>query len=329
MGYILLFLILTILSVALAMKFDKKIEECFILSIGFIILSLFIFGLFGVLQYGFYFILLITTLLLIYEGINYKKIIINRKNILTFGYLSLVLFYIIIIWANYGRLISLWDEFSHWGLTVKNMFEFDKFSNIAKSTALFKDYPPATSLFQYFTLKLFNNFNESSIYVSMYLMMYASIVPLLSKIKSRSIFSILNSLFLMFLIILIPSILYPYVYITLQVDAMLGVLFSAILVSYFLDKTKNKFTLIKLSTLSVILALTKQMGILFVFIAGIIIFIDYCFIENKFSFKFVKNNLKYFLIPIISVVLFSILWKVSLIINHSTTSWNNPIKIID
>ena len=110
---------------------------------------------------------------------------------------------------------------------------------------------------------------------------------------------------------------------------MLGVLFSAILVSYFLDKTKNKFTLIKLSTLSVILALTKQMGILFVFIAGIIIFIDYCFIENKFSFKFVKNNLKYFLIPIISVVLFSILWKVSLIINHSTTSWNNPIKIID
>ena len=67
-----------------------------------------------------------------------------------------------------GKILAGWDEFSHWGLVVKNMFIFDRFGNCPESTVSFRDYPPGTALWQYFTAKAFSSrLGENHIYHAM------------------------------------------------------------------------------------------------------------------------------------------------------------------
>ena len=47
-------------------------------------------------------------------------------------------------------MIAEWDEFSHWGSVVKSMFLTNGLSVKEGSSLMFKSYPPAISIFEYF-----------------------------------------------------------------------------------------------------------------------------------------------------------------------------------
>ena len=158
---ILAFLIIQILSVFYSIKLKKSIGKTFILSIMSIIFILYIFGMFFSLIWGVYFIKLLTAITFIYEIIYIKKewkcvkkYIFNKDNLI------FTTLFIILIIIHKGRMLSSWDEFSHWGDVVKAMFTINDFSTSPKSLSMFQSYPPAMSLFQYFFMKLGNDFIE-------------------------------------------------------------------------------------------------------------------------------------------------------------------------
>ena len=124
------FLFIISISCALGICFRHRIEETIPVSILGIILVLYIFGLAcgGSLLPGVYVCLAFGGISLLYVG---KSIVTDRdrvkENCLVPG---LLVYFILFAWLwyiNRDRLFSSWDEFSHWGLVVKNMDFFDWF----------------------------------------------------------------------------------------------------------------------------------------------------------------------------------------------------------
>ncbi len=74
------------------------------------------------------------------ERINIKDYFTRYYHIVFYGGYNL-------FWHN-GRMFLQTDEFSHWGLVVKNMFKLDVLVGGADTNIIFKDYPPATGVFQ-------------------------------------------------------------------------------------------------------------------------------------------------------------------------------------
>ena len=62
--------------------------------------------------------------------------------VLTPGFAAFVLITLFFWWNSEGRVFMQWDDFSHWGLGVRNMHFFGKLGNVAEATTKFKDYPP-------------------------------------------------------------------------------------------------------------------------------------------------------------------------------------------
>ena len=126
-AYILLFLLMINSSTFYSIIFNKKIEQTLFLTVFSYIVILFIFGIFNVLSVGYYLILCLNAIALIF---NIYKLIKNRdlfKNILTPGLLFFTLTYLFILYISIGRQVSVGDEFSHWGTKVKNMYYLNTF----------------------------------------------------------------------------------------------------------------------------------------------------------------------------------------------------------
>jgi hypothetical protein len=76
----------------------------------------------------------------------------------------------LILFSNYGRLVSNRDDLAHWADTVKLLFLTDRFTTDPASFAQYQNYPPAMALLQYlpqFLGRLFGaGFCEWLLYVS-------------------------------------------------------------------------------------------------------------------------------------------------------------------
>ena len=169
MGTILIFLYIYSVASALACLFKKRFEMTLAPSIFLSILVLYLSGLAtGNLMYGVYLCITAAVVCFVYAvvyGVRHKATF--KELCLTPGVLVYALLFIWIWFINRGRLFSNWDEFSHWGLVVKNMDFFNAFGNYKESTVTFSGYPPATALWQYFVGKLYGYFNEGHVYCAM------------------------------------------------------------------------------------------------------------------------------------------------------------------
>ena len=95
-----------------------------------------------------------------------------------------------------------WDELCHWGLFTKNMYALDQLYNVPGSTAtVHPDYPPATSLFSYFGLKLGGVYRECNAYYCANLFLYCLILPVFQHFTWKKP---LPLLFLFFIVFLFP-----------------------------------------------------------------------------------------------------------------------------
>ena len=123
MEYLLLILLIINPTIAYAIFFKRKFEENLILTIVSYITILFLTGALGNLNIGFYFIILLNIPVLGYNIYSLIKKKINLKEqIFTFGFILFVITYMLILWISAARQSIEWDEFSHWSLVVKNMF---------------------------------------------------------------------------------------------------------------------------------------------------------------------------------------------------------------
>ena len=320
MEYILLILLIMNTTIAYASIFKRKFEETITFTIVSYTVILFLTGVIGLLNVGFYLIIVVNILLLLYNIYAIIKKKISLKNqIFTLGFILFIITYIFILWISIGRKSIEWDEFSHWSLAVKNMFNLGNLGLGEESTILCKNYLSGTSIFQFFCTKLSGEFKEGMLYVGMNLMISATIVPVFKNIKSRKSLIAYIGYGIMFFV---PMYFYPLIYKTVYVDGILALVFAYTLYSYFSDEEKGltKFKAINLMVNLTWLVLIKDFGLVFAVGTLFIILINNLFIDNKFKLKSLWKNSKYLILTAVPMILVKVIWAITLKVNNVVTA---------
>ena len=113
--------------------------------------------LFHTFKVGFYINLLysISFLIIIIIRRKKKEIQVLKTNFFSKGFYAFIIIYFMIYIFDFNRVFSLWDEYSHWGVMIKEMLRLDQFYSVGASTLMVhKDYPPIIQLLELFFCQL-------------------------------------------------------------------------------------------------------------------------------------------------------------------------------
>lgn len=319
------YLIIQIISIFFAIKLKKNIGSTFVITVLSIIVTLYLFGLLNILPIGVYFIELTSLGMLIYECRYFYKhkdklrsTIFNKENtIFTLIFIGLSV-------IHEGRMISSWDEFSHWGDVVKAMFTIDDFATSSKSMSQFQSYPPAMSLFQYFLMKLGNKYIEGHMFIAAQLFFVSLIMTFVSKNKK-----VIDALITAVILLFVPSLIFNNFYTTIFIDCILGLVFGYILLSIIVNEY-DKHQIINLILSIFTLVLLKDVGIFLALIAIAMIIVDLIFVKKKIKFKrnFYEKNKKYIWLVaggIAAIAIAKATWNFDININDARISFGNEI----
>lgn len=309
MKYLLIYLLLLNSAYFYAVAFKKTIAETLLPSFIIKILFLYISGLFGSFILGFWIIVVKNIIYLIYNAYQTFKNKANIKKIISIGNIIFTLAFVYFIWITHNRMISIWDEFTHWGLVVKNMFYLDNLAIGGNSSVVATHYLSGTSIFQYFLLKIYGTFNEGLMYFGQDLLLISIILPIFKDYELKSLKSI-NVYLLIFVSIFLPALCYWNLYTSIYVDCMLGFAFASLIYNYYtVEDGLFKKILMCLNFMFVIFV--KDFGIALALLGFAIILIDQLFIRNKFQFKIksIWNSIKYPLLYFAVALIIKITWS--------------------
>ncbi len=317
--FILLVLSLVVMAIAYTAFMRRRIEVTLPLSIFTVILVLYIFGLFGKLKWGVYAFGVLTILAFL---IGFTKVIALKEfkkfmgNIFTVGFFVFIGAVIFIWFMTQGRLLSRFDEFTHWGLTVKNYFIFDGFANIKGSTTHGAGYQPGVSLFCYFFTALKGKFSESDALRAMNIFVVAMLLPIFRKITWKRVvlgicmIPLIGAIPWLFSFVITP-------YNTLYADAALAVTFAFLLFQY-MTHGQNIANYVSLGLASAVLILIKPSSEVFALAVFLLIIIDVlAFRRKEFSEMWKKKGGWFgFVFYIVISIASYVSWKLFTAKNH-------------
>lgn len=253
---------------SLAMR--KRLEEQLPLAAGTVILVLYGFSLFGQLHAGMWTVLALAAAAL---AILPVMLIARRKDrplrqLVTPG---CAFFFLIALWllvSFRGYMFSAWDDFSHWGLAVKNMSIYSALpSGVPQATVTYTDYPPATTLFSWLWCSLSGGFNEGDVQRALNMLILCFMMPAMKEQRWRKPGKALCMSALLFMLPMVFGVRFYQTYRTLQVDALLGCMMLYALYSWFTAPHDAALYLSVGCTLA-LLTLVKGSG---AFLAGILV----------------------------------------------------------
>lgn len=317
--------IIVLIAVCFIGLTKRRFEEVLPLSIFMIILILYIFSLFAKVNIGIYIVTTISVLVfvftIVYSGFH-RKFKDLLYNLFTPGFLVFVLLVILVGYITDGRLLSKWDEFTNWGLQLKNMFIFNGLANVQGVTTIGTGYPPATTVFEYFFAGFRNNLVEGDMFRAMGIFTIALILPIFKKVTWKkwpiglTIFPI---------VFLLPTIFSKDVEIlnTLYVDALMGLLMAFILYSYFSEKF-SKFSFIMVGLGASVLTLVKSSGFPLALSMLIVISFDIIVFKQKEIREFLRNkiNLLVFILSVIIGFFGKISWSIFVKLTSLNEVWS-------
>lgn len=202
-----------------------------------------------------------------------------------------------------------WDEFSHWGIFIKELSIKDKLPTGTYCTVVPR-YIPGISLFEYFFLTFLGYTEGHAYFAYLFFVVSAAWVGFID-IPQKNIG--LKILFL--LAIIIALFILPLYFISMYIDAALGLLFGAGLIYYFKYR-KIYFGGVGIFLIFCGLQLMKTWGLVFSVILFGIIFIDKIFSQKhenhkgKYSHK--KEILFLTLFLLSSILFIQITWQIHL-----------------
>lgn len=336
MAFIFFIIIVYIIACFLAKAFKQRVVKMFEVAICLIISILYLFGFFNNLQLGVYFICFLAVVFFLYlikcsfQGTIVYADLMNSTCIVYFGILFLCML------LNAGIRLNQGDEFTHWGTTVKIMYQIDAFSNEPGTALYFLDYPPGTALLQYFIEKLSIDYSEDLLRFAQCTMLITPLVEALDSDNNgylNMVTTIISALVLLF----IPGCFYSNiynVYCSLLVDAVLGVFFAYVLYNHYqfqmseIEYLDSKIYFLKQSLAFFVLNIIKPSGVGLSSLAMIWILID-IFLANKDNQK--KSAMCIVIAWIIGITSI-VVWKVRLQIlgynNHFDTSAMTATKLL-
>lgn len=181
------------------------------------------------------------------------------KGIFTPGIVFFILFSIYSTILLKGVFLLHYDNFSHWGLIVKEMFRLDSLPD-GTTLVTFRNYPPGTAVFIYFIGKIIG-YTESHALMAQSYLISASLSVLFAFCRWKKAGYVILTVAVCFtLLLVIKNNIYD-----LLVDTLLGlVALSATVISYYYRKNWGKLLIVNLPIL-VLLLLIKDIGKIFLF----------------------------------------------------------------
>ena len=317
MEYLIVFIITFINSASISIKMNRKIEEVLPIVVIGIILVIYILGLFNNLALGVNIVELITTISLIHIIMQIKnkkqKII---RNIITPGIVIYLMYIMINIILNKGRILEKYDSFNHWALITKNMYLYNGYGMMEKSIVNFNEYPPFTAIFQYLFLKIKGEYAEDTIIIAQNILYFSMIMPLFRNIDWQGKIKNLN--LLIPTVIFIPMIFYKDFYTEILVDGFIGILFALGLYTIYKKENDQRYRYIMIGSYSIALALIKNTGIVF---ASTILIVETISLLKE------KDKLRGILIISILVLLIIGSWWAKILINKGNLNWKDKESI--
>ncbi len=317
--FVLLVLSLILMAIAYSALMKRKIEVTLPIAVFTSILIIYGFGLVGKMKWGVYAFGAFTVIMFLIGIIaaiakkQFKKLM---GCIFTVGFFVFLLAVIFSLYMTNGRLLTKFDEFTHWGLTVKNFMIFDGFANIKGSTTHGAGYQPAISIFCYFFTALKGTFSESDALCAMNIYTFALLLPIFRKVTWKRI---LIGICMIPLIVSIPWLfsfaITPYN--TLLTDAALSITFAYLLYEYFTHE-QCVSNYIGLGLGSAVLILIKPSSEVFALAVFLLILIDILAFRRKEFAQMWKNKggwFGYIFYIVISIASYAS-WKLFTAKNH-------------
>lgn len=319
MGALIGALIVIVFAAFIAYFSKRRIEDTVFISFALISFTLYIFGMLGTLMAGVFMTgvaaLVCLIVMAVHFSIDKNKVQLKVKTLSEYVFtpglavfVFLALFFVVL---NYGREYYLNDEFSHWGLSIKNMFALDKLHCVPESSDTFKDYPPFASLICYFWSAVTGSFNESYTFTGMGLLMFSCLLPFFKRFsfKEKKTLILLPAALTLCFLFTISFKLSAFT--ILAVDTLIALISVYVFLLYFdMRHAGNKKDMISgivfIAVAVAALALTKSIAIGFCIFAVILIAVDTLFFEKKRS---VWMKLSVVFVPTVSFVLANVSWN--------------------
>ena len=322
MEFIKLFLIIILISLSFRTLLKRRIEEVIPFTSLFMIIIIFICGLFNNLSLGVNIIKIITFIAMIFNLFHLKKVIKNKnikeelKFILTPGFFIYTILFIFFCYLNRNFILEDYDEFNHWGLIIKNMFYYNGYGTVSNSRVTFNEYPPLTANFSYILLKLNNVFLEDRTLIGQNILYLSLIIPITSKINYKK--SLKKLILSLVIILFVPMIFYKAFFYNLLVDGLMGILFGiGLYIIYQNDEDKN-YKIMSFVLIITSLVLIKNTGLFLAVLLIIYYLFDLLFInKEKLKSKEIKKLLLLLLIPLILIIS----WYIKIYLGKYTVEW--------
>ncbi len=304
------FLLFSGITFFLMIIFKRRYEEVFALTFGVIFAYLYIFGIFEQLEFGarsLYVIAMIlavgTPVFALYKG---RKI----SDMVSPGMIAFWILFLAYFVFDRNMVAGKADDLNHWQLAVRDMWYFDSYPFHPGSTLIAIRYTPGFATIEYLFLYLYGAYREGIALLGCHVIGFAMLSVLYSKIGWRQCHKVIP---LTVLIAGFPLLVYQSHYGIMYVDAYLGMIGAYILICYFAEE-HSLFNVFRITFASVLLIMTKEMGLAIAGIIYLIIFAD-IFIKNSGIKQFIKsrNTKAYFLSGCLALGSF-ITWQLYIII---------------
>lgn len=310
MGLIIFSLIVACLSYCISLRTDIDISINLPVVLNGSILLVYFIGLFGNLQVGLLFLLLIFFVILIS---SYRHSVFHNLKHHKYEVYVCVLFVVMsglfsailrnsVVWVN--------DDLNHWALVAKNMYYHNHFSVTGNTFIILPGYPELSAIPLYIAEKFNGGYSDGVLFATQSFWTCAQLFPIIIN-KKRNIIRSVSCFFTILLFPLFWGNQVSYIN-SLQVDILLGCVFGLCL--FLTGSYSRNYRLFSLSICLAILSLIKETGI-----AMVIFVLIYYFVKwNKDS----KKTLKEILLCGSFSILSKMSWNILLTV-HNTTIWIN------
>ncbi|MDA0679082.1 MAG: hypothetical protein O2880_01975 [Proteobacteria bacterium] len=191
----------------------------------------------------------------------------------------LVILCVLFSWFHHDTVLRFYDEYSHWGIYIKDLLSADKLWG-ADSSAMHLRYLPGAPLWQYLFLS-FTKSGESAAFLAQFCLLVLPLLVLWQNIRWQQVSWILA----VFALIALVLSNFGHGFVSLYVDHVLGAWFAGTIFSFMLDvEDRSPRQLLSYLLPIMTLVLIKDSGLYFavaaIGIMAVMLFWRISFIEN-------------------------------------------------
>ncbi|MCM1174341.1 MAG: hypothetical protein NC341_04735 [Blautia sp.] len=249
-------------SLLFMILWERKWEECIGLSMFGIAALLYVAGLFDKLPAGMALVYVLAGVSLPVSIYFYHKKKLSAGNLYSPALIVYGVICLLIALNCKGAWFARWDEYSHWGLAVKDMFYYDSFAKHVNTTVTLPRYVPFATLIEYFFVFANGLFSQELVYIAYQTAMLNALIVVCGAARKRKS-CLIPAIAIM---VLLPALFFYDIYNSIYVDSMLAVFAAYVLICYYTEELKG-FNLLRILGCLFAMTLTKDMGMV---IAGLL-----------------------------------------------------------